>query len=225
MTGSIRTIILDFDETLADTLPGRILAMREAAQQVLGHDLMPGRALEVIQSGSNLESQMASLSNGNSATAEQLIEVYRQRYYRSDRAPLTLFPGMAEVLADLQSSDLRLAVVTSRYRAGANGEPSRGVLWELQRMELEGLFEVIVGYEDSDGHKPSPEPFLICLERLGLVGDAAVAIGDSPFDIQGAQAAGIQAAAALWGSNGPAAILATGPDIVLNVPGDIKTLL
>jgi phosphoglycolate phosphatase-like HAD superfamily hydrolase len=112
--------------------------MREAAQQVLDYDLNPAQALEVIQGGSNLESQMDNLSNGNNTTAEQLIKVFRHCYYRSDRAPLTLFSGMAEVLSSLQNSDMQLAVVTSRYRVGANGEPTYGVLWELQRMELEG---------------------------------------------------------------------------------------
>ena len=194
MIAGVQAVIFDFDETLADTLPGRIVAVREAAQQVLGHDVTPEQVLEVIHGSSNLESQMACLAGGDTTTTEQLLDVFRHRYYRLDRAPLSLYPGMAEALAHLQISGVRLALVTSRYRAGANGNPIRGVLWELQRMGLESTFEVVVGYEDSAGHKPAPDPFLVCLERLSLTGGDAIAIGDSPFDILGARAAGIRGA-------------------------------
>lgn len=221
----VQAVVFDFDETLADTLPGRVVAIRAAVQQVLGRYLTPEQALEVIRSGSNLESQMARLSNGNETTTERLVNEYRRRYYHSSRAPLPLFAGMAEGLTYLQGRGVRLALVTSRHRAGAGGEPTHGVLWELQRMELSNLFEVVVGYEDTIEHKPAPDPFLACLQRASLDGSAAIAIGDSPFDILGARAAGMRAVAALWGSADPAGILATGPDMVLTSPRDLATLL
>ena len=221
----VQAMIFDFDETLADTLPERVGTIRAAVQQVLSRDLTPQQALEVIRSGSNLESQMALLSDGNEAIAGQLVEVYRQQYFHTGRAPLLLFPGMAKALEYLQGSGVRLALVTSRHRTGANGEPARGVLWELQRMGLSSLFEVVVGYEDTAEHKPAPDPFLDCLQQLSLAGSDAIAIGDAPFDILGARAAGMPAAAALWGSNDPTAILVTAPDIVLTAPGDLAALL
>ena len=92
-------------------------------------------------------------------------------------------------------------------------------------MGLEGTFEVVVGYEDSAGHKPAPDPFLVCLERLSLTGGDAIAIGDRPFDILGARAAGIRGAAGVWGANDSEALLGALPDIVLTTPNDITTLL
>jgi phosphoglycolate phosphatase-like HAD superfamily hydrolase len=215
MTDSVQAVIFDFDDTMSDTLPGRILTVQEAVRQVL----------EGIRGSSNIESQMVHLSGGNRAMAEHMVEVFRHLYYDSGRASLSLFPGMAEALEHLQNSGMRLALVTSRHRAGANGKPTHGVLWELQRMGLSNLFEVVVGHEDTVEHKPAPDPFTVCLQQLRLDGGAAIAIGDAPSDILGAQAAGVRAAAALWGSNDPAAVLATGPDFVLNAPGDLASLL
>ena len=121
---------------------------------------------------------------------------------------------------------MRLALVISRHRTGAKGNPNHGVLWELLRMGRAGLFEVVVGCDDSVSHKPNPDPFLVCLDRLGLEGDSVVAIGDSPFDILGARVAGIRTAAALlWGANALAALLGTSPDAVLATPNDITILV
>ena len=131
MMAGVQAVIFDFDETLADTLPERIATVRETARQVLGRDVTPEHVLEVIQGSSNSESQMARLSDGDTTIAKQLLNVFRHRYYHPERAPLPLFHGMAEVLAHLQTRGIRLALVTSRHRTGANGVPTHGVLWEL----------------------------------------------------------------------------------------------
>lgn len=217
--------MFDFDDTLADTMLGRIATFQATAAQVLGLDLTPEQALDVIRSGSNLEQQMAGLAGGNPDVAKDLLEAYRVRYYHPDREPLALFPGLAAAISDLRSTGVRLALVTSRHRAGANGNPVRGVAWELERMGQSKLFQVIVGYEDSAGHKPAPDPFMVCLERLGLAGEDAVAVGDSPFDIIGARAAGMGTAAALWGAADSAALLNAAPDTVLAAPPDLAMLL
>ena len=80
-------------------------------------------------------------------------------------------------------------------------------------------------------HKPSPEPLLLCLERLAtlrpgepLDPSGAIYIGDSPFDIQAGRAAGMATAAVTWGIFSRADLEDARPDHVLQRPGDLVRL-
>ena len=64
-----QAFMFDFDETFADTLPGRLDTLVATGRHVLGLDLTPAQALEVIRSGSNFESQMAMLAGGQGPIA------------------------------------------------------------------------------------------------------------------------------------------------------------
>ena len=220
---AVRALVFDFDDTLVDTLSGRADALCETARHVLGLELTVDEAAGVFRSDSNSEGQMAALAGTTGPIVELMLRFFRERYYRPARKPPRLFPGIGPALSSLRASGFRLALVTSRHRFGVDNN-SHGVMGELERMGQAGLFEVVVGYEDTVRHKPAPDPFLVCMDRLGLDADSAVAIGDSPFDIRGARAAGLRTAAALWGGNDPEALLGALPDTVLATPGDLKTL-
>jgi pyrophosphatase PpaX len=58
---------------------------------------------------------------------------------------------------------------------------------------------VIVGGDETERHKPDPEPLLLAAERLGAVPEETAYVGDSPFDIRAAKAAGMTAVAVTWG--------------------------
>ena len=57
----------------------------------------------------------------------------------------------------------------------------------------------MVGGDETEGQKPDPDPLLLALERLGArPGDAAY-VGDSPYDMAAAKAAGLYAVGVSWG--------------------------
>lgn len=224
-TPRLRALILDFDETMADTIAARSEAFQKAALHVLGKEITVAQARGALLSSSNVEGQMTLLADGRTSAISALVDTYREHVYRPERAPLALYPGMAEALAALTTAGIRLGLVTSRYRIGPNGNAAWGVHGELQRMGRGDVFEVIVGFEDSTEHKPSPAPFLACLGQLGLSANECMAVGDAATDILGAKAAGIAAAAALWGCQDRAGLLASKPDTLLQTPLDLKYVL
>jgi pyrophosphatase PpaX len=61
------------------------------------------------------------------------------------------------------------------------------------------LFETIVGGDETERHKPDPDPLLLGAERLGAEPAETAYVGDSPFDIRAAKAAGMFAVAVTWG--------------------------
>jgi len=89
--------------------------------------------------------------------------------------------GVAAWLDDLASHGVRLAVATTGSRQWTL--PLLATLFGLER------FEVVVAGDDVTERKPDPEAYLVCLERLGVAADRAVAVEDSGPGFASAQAA------------------------------------
>ena len=91
--------------------------------------------------------------------------------------------GVAEVLAAL-SPRLRMGVVTS----------SNADHFDIihQRLDLRQHFEFVLTHESYTHSKPSPEPYLLGLQRMGVAAGEALVIEDSPRGLQAATAAGIR---------------------------------
>lgn len=91
--------------------------------------------------------------------------------------------GVAEVLASL-SPRVRMGVVTSSNRDH----------FEIihRRLDLLRHFEFVLTHESYMHSKPSPEPYLLGLERMGVAAADALVVEDSPRGLQAATAAGIR---------------------------------
>ena len=59
------------------------------------------------------------------------------------------------------------------------------------RLPIAHFFDTVVGGDETERHKPEPEPLLLGLERLGASADQAAYVGDSPYDMQAAKAGGL----------------------------------
>jgi DNA ligase (NAD+) len=68
---------------------------------------------------------------------------------------------------------------------------------------LASAFDVVVAHEDTDRHKPDPDPVLLAVSKLGGTTAEAVYVGDSPFDIGAAKNAGVFAVAVGCGGHSP----------------------
>ena len=85
------------------------------------------------------------------------------RVYRAHNEPLheelEAFAGIADVLVALKDEGRRLGIVSAKRRST--------VELAFARVPLGHLFDVIVGGDETERHKPSPDPLLLALERLG----------------------------------------------------------
>ena len=85
----------------------------------------------------------------------------------------------------------RLGIVTAKRRST--------VELAFARVPLAHLFEAVVGGDETERHKPHPEPLLLAAERMGADPAETAYVGDSPFDIRAAKAAGMHAIGVTWG--------------------------
>jgi pyrophosphatase PpaX len=148
----------------------------------------PDHELLAAVGGPGLREQMEAL---DPERAEELIDVYSAHNIglHDDLQPCA---GILDALGALRAEGRELGVVTAKRRA------TLALAFEVLP-QLRRYFDVTVGAEDTERHKPHPEPLLAALERLGSDAADAVYVGDSPFDVQAAKAAGMASVAVTWG--------------------------
>jgi pyrophosphatase PpaX len=196
--------LFDLDGTLIDSGPMILASMKHAAQTVLGRDI-PEEVLAAAVGGPGLTAQMRAL---DPERVDDLVQVYRE-HNEPLHEELEAFWGVVEVLPRLRAEGRRLGIVTAKRRATAQ--------LAFDRLPgLEANFDVVIGAEDTERHKPDPEPILEALERLHAAPADAAYVGDSPFDIRAAKAAGVYAVAVGWGGiHGVEALEREQPDLLV----------
>ena len=202
--------LFDFDGTLVDSERLILASFRHATSTVLG--ATPSDEVLRAGIGLTLEQQAHELAGDR---AQELFDVYveHNRAYHSQL--LRTFDGVPEMIQRLRRRGARLGVVTAKIR------PTMELGFEHVPLDRE-WFEVLIAKEDTRLHKPHPEPLLLALELMGAAAEDAVFVGDSPFDIRAAHAAGITAAAAAWGDIYSRDVLvAEAPQIVFDSPDQV----
>jgi pyrophosphatase PpaX len=179
-------VLFDLDGTVVDS-GGIILAsMRHATRTVLGREFSDEMLLANV-GGPGLEAQMEALGPGRST---ELVRVYRE-HNEPLHDTLVGFDGIEPTLEALQVRGQRLGIVTAKRRST--------VELAFARLPLAHLFETVVGGDETERHKPDPEPLRLALARLGAPASDAAYVGDSPYDMQAARAAGLYAVGVTWG--------------------------
>jgi pyrophosphatase PpaX len=207
-------VLFDLDGTLIDSGPMIVASMKHAAATVLGREI-PEEVLAAAVGGPGLVAQMNAL---DPARADDLVEAYRV-HNEPLHDELEAFWEVVEVLPRLRAEGRRLGIVTAKRRST--------VQLAFDRLpELERRFDVIVTAEDTQRHKPDPEPLRLALRRLGAEPHEAAYVGDSPFDVRAAKAAGVHAVAVGWGGiHEREVLLAAEPDAFVETAGELLGVL
>jgi len=115
-------------------------------------------------------------------SAEVLVAEKRSHLLRLLAAKGRMFDGLIEVVRRLAGTHA-LGIASSAMR------PEIDI--SIERFGLQDLFAAIVSNEDVANHKPHPEPFLLCADRLGVTPQDCVVFEDSVTGIESAKAAGM----------------------------------
>ena len=206
-------VLFDLDGTVIDSGAIILASMRHAAREVLGVEV-PDEQLMAAVGGPGLEAQMQALSPDR---ADELVTVYRA-HNEPLHDELICCAGMDEVLVQLKDEGRRLGIVTAKRR--------QTVELAFARIPIEHLFETVVGGDETKKHKPDPEPLLLALERLGAAPDDAVYVGDAPFDVKAAKAAGLYSVGVSWGGiHGRERLEAEEPDALVDTTEELLGVL
>ena len=141
-------VLFDLDGTLIDSGPMIVASMKHAAQSVLGRDI-PEEVLSAAVGGPGLVAQMQALEPDR---VDDLVAAYRE-HNEPLHDELEAFWEVIEVLPRLRAEGRRLGIVTAKRRATVG-------LAFARLPELEASFDVVITSDDTERHKPSPDPIL-----------------------------------------------------------------
>jgi pyrophosphatase PpaX len=182
-----RVVLFDLDGTLIDSGPIILASMKHASLTVLGREPDEERVRAAI-GGSGLVAQMRDLDPDR---VDELVDAYRA-HNEPLHEQLEAFDDVLDLLPILRDEGHTLGIVTAKRL--------RTVGLALDRFPvLREAMDVVIGAEDTERHKPEPDPLLEALRRLDARPADAAYVGDSPFDIRAAKAAGLLAVAVGWG--------------------------
>ena len=183
-------VLFDLDGTLIDSAAIILASFRHAARTVLRREF-PDEYILAAVGGSNLTEQMQRL---DPAHVDELVDAYRE-HNAPLHAELTCCDGIVDVLEELRAQGRKLGLVTAKRHAT--------IKLAFEALPELGVFDVIVASDDTERHKPDPQPVLRALELLDAHAEDAAYVGDSPFDVRSAKAAGVFAVAVSWGNMHP----------------------
>lgn len=205
-------VLFDLDGTVLDTVELIRASHAHAVREVLGVELPDEELMAGI--GTPLREQMEVFS---AERADELFHVYRAWNHANTARLIERYPGVDEVLLELEAEGARLGIVTSKMLDAV----------ELAFAALPPpiVWDVVITTEDTPLHKPHPAPLIAALERLEGAPAEAVYVGDSPFDLQAARAAGMAGIGVTWGAFGRAALEAEEPLVVVDTPAELLEAL
>ena len=183
---SFPVVLFDLDGTVVDTGAIILASMRYATREVLGREYSDAELMQAV-GGPGLEAQMAAFAPDR---VDELVRVYRM-HNEPLHDEIEACVGMEDVLVRLKAAGRRLGVVTAKRRAT--------VELAFARVPVGHLFDAVVGGDETERHKPDPAPLLLGAERMGAEPAETAYVGDSPFDMRAAKAAGMHAVAVTWG--------------------------
>jgi len=180
-------VLYDFDGTLVDTVPMILECFHTAFLEVTGKKEDEAFLLSTI----GLPLAFAFEGCGDPLTRQMLYEAYQKENARLLPTSVRIFDGIKDGLEALRTMGVRQGIVTSKKRETA--------LYTMRQFGLEEFFEILVTREDTEIHKPDPEPLFLALRKMGIQDFSRVLyVGDSVHDLRCAVNAGIDAAAVSW---------------------------
>lgn len=122
--------------------------------------------------------------------ADKMLETYRSYNFKKHDELTTLFPNVEETILALKGHGFKIGLVTSKQTAMA--------IHGLKLFGIDKYFDCFVGSGDTLEHKPHPEPILKAIASLDENYELAFMVGDTPYDILAARAAGVIPVGVNW---------------------------
>jgi len=210
-----KLIIFDWDGTLMDSV-ARIVYSMQASARIINMEVPTfEQAKQII--GLSLPKAIPILFPN--CTNEQeilLVEQYKHHYVEINTTPTPMFANALNLLSELKENNKLLAVATGKARAGLQR------VWHASGTEH---FFHASRCADESLSKPNPDMINSLLAELDIKAHEAVMIGDTSYDMEMAQRAGVDRIGVTFGVHDQLVLSQHQPMAIVDSLADLQRLL
>jgi len=206
----MRHVVFDIDGTLINTALANLCSLRDAVRTYTGVDYSHDE-LKFSLGRSAVDTM--KILNVDPAQYENVVAMW-EASLQNYADTIHYFPDIPQVVEELYKKGHPIGIVTSQSK----GEFASFAILD----QLRPYFGVVICAEDTEKHKPNPDPLLKYAELAGVDISEVTYIGDSPYDKACALSAGAKFILAPWGSAQPVEIA---DEFRANSPADIPNMI
>jgi phosphoglycolate phosphatase len=212
-----RAAVFDLDGTLADTLEDLARSCNQALASA-GFPVHPVESYRRFVGDGVYKLVERALPSGHRGAEEcEAVKAAFDRYYAEGYLTSSRpYPGIPSLLDALAEAGVRLCVVSNKPHPFAV---------RMAEALFPGRFSVVFGNRPGVAKKPDPAAVWEALERVNVLPEQAVYIGDSDVDVLTGHRAGLWVIGCLWGFRGEEELRAAGADKLVQSADEIRRLL
>jgi phosphoglycolate phosphatase len=213
----IKAVLFDLDGTLADTAPDLGYAVNRM-RETRGLPPLPGSATRPVASlgARGLLNAGFGIGPGHpeyDAMRDEFLLLYEENICRETR----LFPGIKELLNEIEGRGMRWGIVTNKAERLAR--------LLLDRIPLASRPACMIGGDTTPHFKPHPAPLLAACDAISQPPGDCIYVGDDLRDVEAGRAAGMKVAAARWGYLNGGNVESWNADWMLERPQNLLRIL
>lgn len=209
----LKTVIFDFDGTLADTLP----IVYKSFQHIFKTYRNEEKTDEEVKAMFGPAEDDIIRKHFAKDQVETAIRTFHDYYWNHHNTWVKRSRDIEELLQLIKSSGLNLAIMTGKGRKSLD--------FSLKALEIADLFDMTVTGDEVEKPKPEPEGILRILSTLDTSPGEAIFVGDSDVDIKAGKRAGVETVGVQWLPTYQTPEFTTNPDHIFNRVEDFKTYL
>jgi len=214
-------ILIDVDGTLVDSVPDLAYCVDEMMKQLGMPVHGEAKVREWVGNGVERLTRRALIGQLDGEPDDALFEkgypIFMDLYAENTSKRSTLYPGVAEGLAYLETTGIKLGCVTNKA--------AQFTLPLLKDLGIYDQFEIVISGDTLTKKKPDPMPLLHGAEFFKVKPENAMMLGDSVSDVKASRAAGFQIVCMSYGYNHGVDIRESNPDAVIDSMVELQGLL
>jgi phosphoglycolate phosphatase len=217
LNNPVRAVLFDLDGTLLDTAPDLVGALNHLRES---EDLPAVEVADYSQyvSQGALGLIRAGMPAGDDRRLEQRKASFLSYYADNSFAGTCPYPGVSELLVELESRAIPWAIVTNK--------PEYLTLPILEHLNWSRRPSCVICGDTLAHSKPHPLPVQMAAQLSGVAPSRSLMVGDDPRDLEAARAAGAIPVLAAYGYGASEVLQAGTADAeIIQQPGDLLSLL
>ncbi|MBU3136843.1 HAD family hydrolase [Clostridium gasigenes] len=203
-----KCVIFDLDGTMLDTEKMNMIPLQRLVKEELGQDVTYESLLKYRAYAGKKTLELIGFKDIEKSYTKWV------KYVGEFEEGATLYEGFNKVMEDIDAKGIICGIASSKMKDQ----------YEIDFFPtgLQKYMKSVVLAEDTENHKPHPEPLLKAVKLLGIKPEDSMYVGDTVVDYKSSKAAGMDFALALWGASDLSGIEA---DYNLNDPMDLLKVL